>query len=127
MRTPEGLKYTKEHEWVRMEEDLVYIGITDYAQDSLGDIVFIELPAEGDVLASGQTMGVVESVKAASDIYMPLSGKVKKVNNALLDNPESVNENPYDSWMIAIEPTDASELEALLNQDEYKKLCAKED
>ncbi len=125
MKIPEGIKYSKDHEWVKMEGNLAYLGITDYAQDSLGDIVFIELPAEGDVLASGQPMGVVESVKAASDVYMPLSGTVKKVNNVLLDNPESINKDPYDSWMIAVEPTDASELETLLDHVEYKKLCAK--
>jgi len=126
MNIPVELKYTKEHEWVRLEGSLAYIGITDYAQHALGDIVFVELPTRGDMLTGGQPLGVVESVKAVSDIYAPLSGIVKEVNEELLDNPEKININPYDSWMVVIEPSDAVELDALLDADAYKKLCEEE-
>lgn len=125
MNIPTELKYTKDHEWVRLDGNLAYIGITDYAQHALGDVVFVELPAAGDRLTSGQPFGVVESVKAASDIYAPLSGLVKEVNNDLLDNPEKINKNPYDSWMVVIEPSEVSE--ELLDGSEYKKLCDEED
>lgn len=126
MNIPIELKYTKEHEWVRLEGNLAYIGITDYAQHALGDIVFIELPAAGDQITSGQPCGVVESVKAVSDIYAPLSGLVKEVNNVLLDSPEIINKKPYESWMVVIEPSDVSELAELLDAGVYKKLCEEE-
>ncbi len=126
MNIPADLKYTKKHEWARVEGDLVYVGITEYAQNSLGDIVFVELPSVGDIITSGEAFGVVESVKAASDIYSSLSGIVKEVNNELIDHPERINQNPYDSWMMAIEPSKASELEVLLDASAYEKLCLEE-
>jgi glycine cleavage system H protein len=103
---PDNLKYTKDHEWVRFEEDgTAVIGITDYAQSSLGDVTFVELPEVEDTFDAGETFGVVESVKAASDLYMPVAGAIVAVNEALADTPESVNSDPYgDAWMIRIKP-----------------------
>ena len=118
---PESLKYTQEHEWVRAEEDgTVVIGITDYAQSSLGDITFVELPETEESFANGDTFGVVESVKAASDLYMPLGGKVLEINESLLDSPETVNSDPYgEAWMIRVQPDDISELENLMDAAGY--------
>lgn len=118
---PENLKYTKEHEWVRVEEDGTFvIGITDYAQSSLGDITFVELPETDEVFGTGDTFGVVESVKAASDLYMPISGKVLETNEALVDSPELVNSDPYgEAWMIRIESDDASGLDDLMDAADY--------
>lgn len=120
------LKYSKEHEWVKLEGDRAYIGITDYAQDSLGDIVFVELPEEGEELEAGDVLGAVESVKAASDIYAPISGKVVEVNEELEDAPEMINEEPYEAWIAVLEISDPSELEDLLSAEEYEKLCEEE-
>ncbi len=118
---PENLKYTQEHEWVRVEEDgTVVIGVTDYAQSSLGDITFVELPETDESFESGDTFGVVESVKAASDLYMPLAGKVIETNEALMDSPESVNSDPYgEAWLIRIKPDDTSGLNALMDPTAY--------
>jgi glycine cleavage system H protein len=118
---PENLKYTQEHEWVRVEEDgTVVIGITDYAQSSLGDITFVELPETDESFESGDTFGVVESVKAASDLYMPLAGKVIETNEALMDSPESVNSDPYgEAWLLRIKPDDATGLDALMDPAAY--------
>lgn len=117
---PRDCKYSKEHEWVRLEGRLATVGITDYAQDQLGDIVYVELPPLGEVLTQFEPFGVVESVKAASDLYAPLSGEVVEVNEGLADHPEFVNEDPYGrGWMIKIEPQDASELGNLLTAEEY--------
>ena len=118
---PENLKYTQEHEWVRVEEDgTVVIGITDYAQSSLGDITFVELPETDESFELGDTFGVVESVKAASDLYMPLAGKVIETNEALMDSPESVNSDPYgEAWLIRIKPDDTSGLNALMDPTAY--------
>ncbi len=122
MEFPEDLRYTKEHEWVRVEGNLAHVGITDYAQDALGDIVFLELPEEGDEFEAGETFGVVESVKAVSDLYAPVTGKVTKINEPLIDAPELVNEHPYDDgWMVVIEMTDPGELEKLMDAGEYEK------
>jgi len=126
MGIPTNLKYTKQHEWVRIKNNLAYIGITDHAQSSMGDIVFIELPKVGERFTSGQVFAVVESVKAASDIYTSLSGTVKEVNKALLDEPERINQSPYESWMMAIEPSEISELDVLLDASAYEKLCLEE-
>lgn len=119
--TPSELKYAASHEWSRLEEDgTVTVGITDHAQDALGDVVFVELPDVGAVLAASDEIAVVESVKAASDIYAPVSGVVIAVNEALEDTPETVNEDPYnDGWFFKIQPDDASELENLLNAEGY--------
>jgi len=121
------LKYTKEHEWVKLEDDLVVIGITDYAQDALGEIVYIELPSEGDEVTRGNPFGAVESTKSVSDLYAPVSGEVVEVNEALLDSPEAINEDPYgDGWMIKIKPYDVGELQGLMESDEYTEFIEKE-
>ncbi|HLE25701.1 MAG TPA: glycine cleavage system protein GcvH [Thermodesulfobacteriota bacterium] len=117
---PEVLKYTKEHEWARVEDDIVIIGITDYAQDALGEIVYIELPSEGDEVTKGETFGAVESTKSVSDLFAPISGEVVEVNEALLDSPEAINEDPYgEGWMVKVKPYDPSELDDLMDSDEY--------
>ncbi|HIM17099.1 MAG TPA: glycine cleavage system protein GcvH [Dehalococcoidia bacterium] len=118
---PPDLKYSKEHEWVRSESDsVVVMGITEFAQDSLGDVVFVEIPDEGAELIQGEKMGEIESVKAVSDLYSPVSGKVIKRNESLIDNPELVNEGPFEQgWMLKVEIKDASELDNLLSADDY--------
>ena len=127
MEFPEDLKYSKEHEWVLVEDNVATVGITDYAQDQLGDIVFVELPAIGDKVSKEDAFGVVESVKAVSDIYAPVSGKVLEVNDDLVDNPEMVNEDPYgDGWMIKIEMNDAEDLQDLMTAAEYEEYVAEE-
>jgi glycine cleavage system H protein len=127
MEFPEDLKYSKEHEWVRLEGDTVVIGITDYAQDSLGDVVYVELPAEGDAVTRGETFGVVESVKAVSDLYSPVSGSVVEMNDAVVDGPEAINEDPYtEAWMLKIELDSIDELEELLSADEYQQFIEEE-
>jgi glycine cleavage system H protein len=127
MEFPEDLKYSKEHEWVLVEDNVATVGITDYAQDQLGDIVFVELPAIGDKVSKEDAFGVVESVKAVSDIYAPVSGKVLEVNDDLPDNPEMVNEDPYgDGWMIKIEMNDPDELQELMTAAEYEEYVAEE-
>jgi glycine cleavage system H protein len=121
MEFPEELKYTEEHEWALQEEELAVIGITDFAQDALGDVVFVELPEVGATLESGKAFGVVESVKAVSDVYAPVSGTVEEINDALVDAPEIINTSPYeDGWMIKIRLKDASELDALMDADAYQ-------
>lgn len=127
MEFPEDLKYSKEHEWVLVEGNVATVGITDYAQDQLGDIVFVELPAIGDKVSKEDAFGVVESVKAVSDIYAPVSGKVLEVNDDLPDNPEMVNEDPYgDGWIIKIEMSDPEELQDLMTATEYEEYVAEE-
>jgi glycine cleavage system H protein len=121
------LKYTKEHEWARIEDDLVVIGITDYAQDALGEIVYIELPSEGDEVTKGNPFGAVESTKSVSDLYAPISGEVVEVNEALLDSPEVINEDPYgEGWMIKVKPYDIGELQDLMDSEEYTEFIEKE-
>ncbi len=124
----DNVKYAKTHEWARLEEDgTVTVGISDYAQDSLGDVVYVELPEMEDELAAGDEAGVVESVKAASDIYSPVTGKVIALNDDLEDAPEIVNESPFDKgWFYKLKPTDANELEALLDSAAYQSLCDEE-
>ena len=127
MEFPEELKYTEEHEWVMVEEDLAVIGITDFAQDSLGDVVFVELPEVGTEVEAGKAFGVVESVKAVSDIYAPLSGTVEEINEDLLDAPEIINTSPYeDGWMIKIRMRDASDVDDLMDADAYQALIDEE-
>ncbi len=127
MEFPEELKYTDEHEWVLVEDDIVTIGITDFAQDSLGDVVFVELPEVGAVLAAGKPLGVVESVKAVSDVYAPVSGEVVEVNEELPDSPETLNTSPYeDGWMVKIKVSDPSQLDDLLDVDAYQALLEEE-
>ncbi|WP_044873131.1 glycine cleavage system protein GcvH [Pseudomonas sp. LFM046] len=118
---PAELRYAPSHEWARLEADgTVTVGITDHAQEALGDVVFVELPEVGKTLAAGQEAGVVESVKAASDIYSPISGEVVAVNEAVSDAPESVNSDPYGSWFFKLKPSDVAELEKLLDAAAYK-------
>lgn len=126
METRENLYYSKDHEWVRVEGNLAYIGITDYAQDSLGSIVYAEIPKKGKEIAKGQVLGVVESVKAASDVFSPLSGTVVEGNEALVDAPEQINESPYESYLAVLNITNPDELKLLLTQSEYEEFTKEE-
>ena len=122
MEFPDELKYTEEHEWVLVEDGTVTIGISDFAQDQLGDVVFVELPEVGDQLEIGKPLGVVESVKAVSDVYAPLTGEVVEINAALPDEPEMLNTSPYeDGWMIKVKLTNPDELEDLMDADSYQR------
>lgn len=117
---PDDLRYSESHEWVQSDGDKVKIGISDYAQDQLGDIVFVEMPAVGDTFEKGAEFGTVESVKAVSELYLPIAGEVVAVNTALEDAPESINNSPYtDGWMIQVKPDDPSEIETLMTKDAY--------
>ena len=123
MTTPKELRYTKEHEWVKTEDGKVRIGITAFAQSELGDIVFVELPEIDSELKANEPFGSVESVKTVSELYAPISGKVIEVNEELNDNPEFVNESPFEkAWMIVLEPSDSSEVEKLMSAEEYESL-----
>lgn len=126
MNIPKELKYTKEHEWVRLDDDQhVTVGITDYAQGELGDIVFVEIEAEGEDLDQNETFGSVEAVKTVSDLYMPVSGEVVKVNEEINEDPSLVNQDPYGKgWMIQIKCSDKSELEQLLSAEDYEELVS---
>ena len=126
---PQELKYARTHEWVRLEEDgTITVGISDHAQDALGDVVYVEHPEPGQPVAAGDEAGVVESVKAASDIYAPVSGSVIAVNEALDDAPETVNQDPYgDGWFFKIQPDDVAELDELLDSEAYAELCENEE
>ncbi|MBI3070536.1 MAG: glycine cleavage system protein GcvH [Deltaproteobacteria bacterium] len=125
MNVPEDRRYTTEHEWAALEDGVVTVGITDYAQEQLGEIVFVELPKEGDVIKKDETFGAVESTKTASDLYAPMSGKVIEVNDPLADSPGVVNEDPYEEgWMIRVEVSDEDEFEGLLTAAGYKKIIA---
>ncbi len=127
MEFPKDLKYTKEHEWVKVEKNQAIIGITDYAQDSLGEVVYVELPQEGNQVTKSEPFGVVESVKAVSDLYSPLSGSITEVNDAILDTPETINEDPYgDAWLIKVELSNKDEIGELMSADEYVKFIEEE-
>ncbi len=127
MKMDSAAKYQDTHEWSRQEGDLIVVGITDHAQQSLSDVVFVELPAVGDVLSKGDVFGTVESVKAASDLYMPMSGQVVAVNEVLGDKPETVNDDPFGAgWMIKIKPANPAEWDSLLSAADYEKLAAAE-
>jgi glycine cleavage system H protein len=127
MDFPEDLRYTREHEWARKKGSNLVIGITDFAQDQLGDVVFVELPAIGDVVKKGESFGVVESTKAVSELFAPLSGKVVEVNDPLTDAPETINEDPYEEgWMIVVEASDPKELAELLDAAAYRKFVEEE-
>ena len=120
---PDDLYYTEDHEWVRVKGGNVTIGVTDYAQNQLGDIVFVEMPGSGDQFKKGDEFGTVESVKAVAELYMPIDGEVVQVNQALEDAPELLNQSPYaEGWIIEIKPEDASQLEAILNKEAYLKM-----
>lgn len=128
MNFPEDLKYTKEHEWARQKGGRVFVGITDFAQDQLGDVVYVELPAVGDEVKKGESFGVVESTKAVSELFAPVSGKVVEVNDPLVEAPETVNEDPYEEgWMIAIEPSEPKELAELLDVKAYAAFVAEQE
>ncbi len=123
MSVPANLKYTKEHEWVKIDGDVATVGITDYAQGELGDIVYIEVETEGETLAAEEVFGTVEAVKTVSDLFMPLSGEVLEFNSGLEKDPEAVNRNPYgDGWMIKIKLSNASEVDGLLSAGAYTAL-----
>ncbi|KAA0545318.1 glycine cleavage system protein GcvH [Bacillus sp. BGMRC 2118] len=123
MNTPKELRYSEEHEWVKVEGNLARIGITDFAQSELGDIVFVELPEVGDEISVNEPFGSVESVKTVSELYAPISGKVVEINEDLDGSPEFVNESPYEkAWMIVVELTDSSEVENLLSAEKYEEM-----
>jgi len=123
MSTPKDLRYSEEHEWVKVEDGKARIGITHFAQSELGDIVFVELPQVGDDIKTNEPFGSVESVKTVSELYAPISGKVVEVNSGLEDSPEFVNESPYENaWMVVIEPTDVSEIDSLMTAEQYEKM-----
>ena len=121
MNFPQNVKYTKEHEWIRLEGDVAYIGITDYAQKQLGDIVFIDIPSVGETLEADEVFGAIEVVKTTSDLFLPVAGEILEQNETLEENPEQVNTDPYGSgWLIKIKPTTASDIENLLDAEAYK-------
>lgn len=126
MNVPSDRRYTDQHEWGLLEDDgLVRIGITDYAQDALGDVVFVDLPAEGNHVEAGTTVAEVESTKSLAEVYAPISGTVVRVNSALTSTPELINEDPYDrGWFLAIEPDDPSDFEGMLDAEAYRALIA---
>jgi glycine cleavage system H protein len=123
MEIPADLKYTQDHEWVRVDGDVAVVGVTDFAQGELGDVVFVEIETEGEELDKGETFGTVEAVKTVSDLFMPVGGTVTGVNEELADDPEVVNKDPYGAgWMIKVKIKDASELDDLLSAEEYEKM-----
>jgi glycine cleavage system H protein len=126
MNFPEDLKYSREHEWVRMDGDIAIIGITEFAQDELGDIVYVETPKVGDTVKQNEQFGVVESVKTVSDLFSPVSGEVTEVNEDVVSSPELINKDSYGGgWIIKVKPDTADELAALLSADEYKTMIGK--
>lgn len=127
MKTLSELSYSNDHEWVKVQGNKAYVGISDYAQHALGDIVFVELPEIDSEFTSGDVFGVIESVKAASDMNIPLSGKVLEINENIVDNPELVNEDSYENWMLVIEIANKEELNELMNEEQYKEYCSKEE
>lgn len=123
MNVPADLKYTQDHEWIRVDGDVAFVGITDFAQGELGDVVFVEIETEGETLDKGETFGTVEAVKTVSDLFMPVSGEVVEVNEALADEPELVNKDAYgDGWMIKIKVADTADLDALMSAEDYQKM-----
>ena len=121
MNFPQNLKYTNEHEWIRVDGDIAYVGITDYAQEQLGDIVFVDIPNVGETLEAGETFGTIEVVKTISDLFLPIAGEVLEQNEALEENPELVNKDPYgEGWLIKVKPADVKAVEDLLDAEAYK-------
>ena len=121
MNFPQNVKYTNEHEWIRLEGDVAYVGITDYAQEQLGDIVFVDIPTEGETLEAGEVFGTIEVVKTISDLFLPVAGEVVEQNPALKENPELVNKDPYgEGWLIKMKPANAADLDNLLDAEGYK-------
>lgn len=126
MNFPNNLKYTKDHEWVRIEGDVAYVGITDFAQGELGEIVYVDVDSVGDELSAEEVFGSIEAVKTVSDLMMPIAAEVLELNEALEDAPETVNNDPYgEGWIVKIKPEDASAIEGLMSADEYQKLLGK--
>lgn len=125
MNFPNNVKYTSEHEWIRVEGEVAYVGITDYAQDQLGDIVFVDIPTVGESLEKGETFGTIEVVKTVSDLFLPIGGEVLEQNETLADQPELVNSDPYgEGWIIKIQPSNLAELDELLDAEAYKALIS---
>ncbi|MDY6793545.1 MAG: glycine cleavage system protein GcvH [Thermodesulfobacteriota bacterium] len=123
LNLPDDLRYAKDHEWAKLEGDKVKIGIDDYAQDQLGDIVFVELPEAGTTFSQGEEFGTVESVKAVSELFMPVGGEIVAINTSLEETPEHVNNSPYqDGWMIEVKPSDVAEMDALMDKEAYIKM-----
>ena len=123
MNFPSNVKYTKEHEWIRQEGDVAYVGITDYAQEQLGDIEFVDIQTEGETLEAGETFGTIEVVKTISDLFIPVAGEVLEQNAALADQPELVNQDPYgEGWLIKIKPSADADFDSLLDAEAYKAL-----
>ena len=127
MKVEKDLLYSNDHEWVRLEGDFAFIGISDFAQHQLGDIVYVELPEMDDELEKEDSFSAIESVKAASDVYMPVGGTVVEVNEALLDDPALINADPYENWLIKVTLTDKAELDALMTSEEYENFIAEEE
>lgn len=128
MDFPEDLRYTREHEWARKKGDNIVVGVTDFAQDQLGDVVYVELPDVGDPVKKGESFGVVESTKAVSELFSPLTGKVVEVNEPLGDAPETINDDPYEEgWMIVIAPSEPNELEALMDAKAYRAFVEEQE
>ncbi len=126
LNLPEDCRYTQDHEWARIDGEKVRVGVSDYAQDQLGDIVFLELPQVGDVFKKGEVIGTVESVKAVSELYMPVGGEVIAVNSTLEDSPQLVNKRPYEEgWMVDVKPIDPTEMDALLTRQAYLEMLGK--
>ena len=126
MNFPQNVKYTNEHEWIRLEGDTAYVGITDYAQHALGNVVYVDMPEVDDEVEADEDFGAVESVKAASDLISPVSGTVVEVNEALEDKPELLNEDAFENWIMKVQLSDKSELDALMDATAYEELCNKE-
>ncbi|MDF2536175.1 MAG: gcvH [Bacillales bacterium] len=127
MSIPRELRYSEDHEWVKVDGEKCFIGITDHAQHELGDIVFVELPEVGDEIKAGEPFGSVESTKAVSELFAPISGKVVEINEDLMDNPNYANESPYEkAWMIAVEADDLSEIDGLMDADQYTAMISEE-
>ena len=123
MNFPENVKYTKEHEWIRLEGDVAYVGITDYAQEQMCDIVFVDIPTEGETLAADEVFGTIEVVKTISDLFLPVTGEILEQNEALADQPELVNQDPYgEGWLIKIKPAADADFDSLLDAEAYKAL-----
>lgn len=124
---PQGLRFTKTHEWVSVEDDIVTMGATDYAQSELGDLTYIELPESGTEVTQTEPMGVIESVKAASDIYAAVSGEITEANQSVIDSPEMVNSSPYDAWFVRIRISNPDELDNLMSTEDYEKYLAEQE
>lgn len=123
MNFPTNVKYTSEHEWIRLEGEEAYVGITDYAQDQLGDIVFVDVTTEGETLEAGEVFGTIEVVKTVSDLFLPVGGEILEVNPELEEHPEQVNQDPYGKgWLVRIRPTDVSEMDKLMDAEAYKQI-----